>query len=297
MWQADYVRAHEEATRVLDQLTDPGLRGYRALWHYLAGSAAFLASADGRRSMGSAARHQFEMAKKATAALPWLVRLSQYSETGARKSNDDQDLSGQVERMESNLLQLGASYDRRFEKVEMEILRGLRSPATFEAAQKKLGWLLGFEVGKIEGDGTPDPWWISAGFCLVFEDHAGAKVEGVLGANKARQAAGHPRWIEENVPGAGRLRILPVLVSPVTKANDGALPHLKSVYLWPLREFNEWARKAIAIVRQLRSSLSEPSVDWRMYAVEILRENSLSMAQICEVLAKNVASDRLTVGK
>jgi hypothetical protein len=40
LWQGDYEAALDCAERVLGGLTEPQLRGYRALWHYLAGSAA-----------------------------------------------------------------------------------------------------------------------------------------------------------------------------------------------------------------------------------------------------------------
>lgn len=42
LWRADYARAMGFAEQALGALTVPDVRGYRALWHYLAGSAAFL---------------------------------------------------------------------------------------------------------------------------------------------------------------------------------------------------------------------------------------------------------------
>jgi hypothetical protein len=40
LWQGDYERAFDEAWEVLGKIVHADLRGYRALWHYLAGSAA-----------------------------------------------------------------------------------------------------------------------------------------------------------------------------------------------------------------------------------------------------------------
>jgi hypothetical protein len=43
LWQGDYEAALGDAERVLGSLVAPELRGYRALWYYLAGSAAWIA--------------------------------------------------------------------------------------------------------------------------------------------------------------------------------------------------------------------------------------------------------------
>lgn len=78
----------------------------------------------------------------------------------------------QIERVETTLVGLGKLHNRAYTKREKEIIEGLSDPDQFEAAHEKLGELLGFDVGKIEADATPDPWWIADDLCLVFEDHA-----------------------------------------------------------------------------------------------------------------------------
>jgi len=295
MWQADYVQAFAEAKNVLGELKSPDLKGYRALWHYLAGSAAFLAANAGDANMSKAAREQFGKAKKATSLLPWLVRLARFESEAPEEQGVDYDLSDQVERMETFLCRLGTTHEAAFVKLEKEILEGLVDPDTFEQAHCKLGSLLGFDAGKEESDASPDPWWICKTSCLVFEDHAGAKVTSELGADKARQAAGHPKWMKDNVPEVAALEITSVLVSPAQQAGKGALPHLKTVYLWPLEEFRQWAKDALSIVRELRSTLTGPGdMVWRSQASEKLEVNFLSMTGIKFKLKDNVASDMLS---
>jgi hypothetical protein len=51
LWQGDYERAFDEAREVLGKIVHADLPGYRALWHYLAGSAALLASKKGVAGM------------------------------------------------------------------------------------------------------------------------------------------------------------------------------------------------------------------------------------------------------
>lgn len=47
MWRGDYAAALEACRKILAELKDSELRGYRALWSYLAGSAAWLAEREG----------------------------------------------------------------------------------------------------------------------------------------------------------------------------------------------------------------------------------------------------------
>ena len=159
----------EKAKLVLAELKAPELRGYRALWHYMAGSAAFL-GAKHQPGIGleQVSEEQFRQAMKAAAHLPWTAAL-----LPKRGSVDlpevDLELADQVERLEAQLLSLGTAHDRKFVQVEREILDGLASNTKFEAAHERLGRLLGFVSGNDESDAAPDPWWLGRRKGLVFE--------------------------------------------------------------------------------------------------------------------------------
>ncbi|MEO6823530.1 MAG: DEAD/DEAH box helicase [Nitrosospira sp.] len=56
LWQEDYEAALSCAEQVLARINIPELRGYRALWHYLAGSAAWLGGRDGVNGLSAKAR-------------------------------------------------------------------------------------------------------------------------------------------------------------------------------------------------------------------------------------------------
>jgi len=294
LWSQDFAGAFAEAKNILAGLKSPELRGYRALWHYLAGSAAFLASKHGQTSLSAAVRDQFSQAKNATPTLPWLVHLSKEQGSSNTADKTDHDLTHQIERLEQFLCNLGTTHEGAYTRFEKKILAGLNKPETFEQAHCNLGKLLGFDAGKEESDASPDPWWIGMSSCIVFEDHAGAKKTSKLGAEKARQVAGHPEWMRDNIPEASDLDIIPILISPVSKAEKGALPHLKTVYLWPLEEFQTWAENALSIIRSLRSTLAGPGdIVWRAEAYSILSANDLSMNIILERLKDSIARDKL----
>lgn len=85
LWNQDYIEAYEAAREVLGGLRSSELRGYRALWHYLAGSSAELAAKEGDISFETNARYQFNKAKLAANGIPWLVVLARKKTIHQRK--------------------------------------------------------------------------------------------------------------------------------------------------------------------------------------------------------------------
>ena len=297
LWQGDYESAVDCAERVLGALTLPELRGYRALWHYLAGSAAWLGADSGAPGLRVKARTHFSRAKEAATSIPWLVSLSRYQPEDTEAVADNAVLMGQIERVEATLGQLGTTHDRSFARREKEILDGLRSKnkGPFEQAHKLLGEMLGFDADNKETDGSPDPWWIAGSLCLVFEDHAGAQSDSSLDVTKARQAASHPNWMRANVEAAKDSTILAVLVTPVSTVKEGALPHLRDVAFWPLIDFQKWAETALSVLRELRKTFAEPGdLVWRAAAAERFEEYGLDAPSLVAKLKARPAATSLT---
>lgn len=296
LWDEDYVKAYEAAREVLGGLNNPDLRGYRALWHYLAGSAADLAAENGETSFVTPARVQFGMAKDAAAGIPWLVALARKGAAAPTPEQRDQtNVMLQVEQIEIQLQKLGTVHNRSFSAHESAIREGLQSGESFEQAQVLLGEHLGFSAGKREVDASPDPWWIVGDVVIVFEDHANAKGEATaIDATKARQAASHPDWVRENVPGAAQAMIHPVLVTPSKFAKEGALPHLSRFSHWDLEDFRAWAEKTLVMVRELRRSFVEPGdLAWRAQAVKALESVRADAPGLAAWLAMRPARDHL----
>jgi len=294
LWQADYESALSSAESVLGGLDASELKGYRALWHYLAGSAAWLGAEAGVSALAPKARIQFDRAKSATRGIPWLVRLARYQSDPQNVAEDDTVLMEQIERVEAMLVQLGTVHDRSFALREKDILEGLESERSFEQAHKQLGEIIGFEAGKVEEEGSPDPWWIVGDVCLVFEDHAGAKDSSIIDVKKARQVSSHTAWMHANVPACLQAKILPVLVTPVKKVSPNAVPHLTGVALWPVEDLRRWARNALATLREVRKTFFEPGdLGWRDRAAELFQQNGLSARPLFEKLKSMPAAKYL----
>jgi Helicase C-terminal domain/DEAD/DEAH box helicase len=295
LWQGDYASSLASAESVLGGLDASELRGYRALWHYLAGVAAWLgAQMGGILALSAKARKHFDEAKDAASGIPWLVRLSRYQSEGITPAELDVGLMEQIERVEGILEQLGTVHDRSFAKREKEILEGLASGDKFEQAHRLLGEILGFQVGKVETEGSPDPWWISGTLCLVFEDHAGAKEHSVIDVAKARQVSSHPNWMRANVEVSLNSRVLPVLVTPAKKVRSAAVPHLDGVGLWPVEELRRFAERTLVAIRELRKTFVEPGdLEWRAKAKELFEQNGLAARLLFAELESRPASKLL----
>lgn len=298
MWDQDYVAAFDAAREVLGGLSHEGLRGYRALWFYLAGSAAELAADEGEAAFSAHARACYTKAKSAASGIPWLIRLARGSSDGDVGSPaGDQTVMLQVEQLEKQLVDLGTVQNRKFSAREREIRDGLQIASKFEQAQVLLGRHLGFIADKREEDASPDPWWMVGDYVIVFEDHANAKgPESIIDATKARQAASHPDWIRESIPEAADANIISVLVSPAKNAKRGALPSLRNVAFWELSDYRDWADQALVTIRDLRRSFVEPGdLVWRAQAAEALCSIRADAKGLSEHLAARSAADCLQV--
>jgi len=298
LWNRDYLGALEAAESVLGVLRSTELKGYRALWHYLAGSSAWLHAEDLKEGnaggMRGRARDQYRLSMNAAEDLAWLAKLARFDPDAVPASSEDTSLRKQVERVEEVLKKLGTTHDRGFAKKEREILEGLEDNDRFEQAQVILGELLGFEAGNVESDAAPDPWWIAEGACIVFEDYVGNQ-GGPLGAEKARQAAGHPAWISKNLPHVAGSDILPVLVTPTDKAKSGAEPHLSPVAYWNADDYRTWAKNALSVLRQLRPSVSNGPLLWRPEAAEMFEANDLSAAALMRRLRRSMCDKAMRI--
>ncbi|MBX9838170.1 MAG: hypothetical protein K2X69_07610 [Silvanigrellaceae bacterium] len=289
MWKQDYNSALNYAEKVLGAIGNNELKGYRALWHYLAGSTAYLAKLDKKM-----AQH-FKSANNATNNIPWLVDLH-HSKESIKNIEHDHIVYEQIENIERILNSFGTINDRKFSKREKEILDGIIYNKNFENAQRLLGELVGFIAGKIENNGSPDPWWISGKQCLVFEDHVNASKESSLNVNKARQVCTHPNWMKDNIPECNDKDILAVLVSPISKVDKGASSHLSEVSFWHFDEYQKWAKNAVAIIRELRNSFTEPGdFNWRKNAYEKLTNEKIDMKGLFEMLKSKKAQSILTI--
>lgn len=286
LWRGDYEKALEFAERVLGGLKAPELRGYRALWNYLAGSVASIGAKSGISSLDAKARHHFSQAYKCAPDIRWLAEFARKELPEFKLETEKESaLKQQVERISVELTRLGKTHDREFVKLEQKLLTNLRVPALFEEAQVLLGNLMGFIAGKREEEGSPDPWWISGNDCIVFEDFVNTTPEGSLDVTKARQASSHPDWMKANVPQSVGCNFIPTLVTPAKNIRSAAIPHVENLRYWELSEFITWAELAIQTIRELRNTFfEEGDLVWQAEAETIIKERGLNISTLIRLL-------------
>ena len=271
LWGENYETALDAAQRAIGALSGGvDLRGYRGMWHYLAGCAAYLLAEERGGALEKANQH-FRSARSIAG-----IRVKPGTHNVATNGESDNGLTRiwdevAVQSLEKRLCELGLIRQQEFTGLEAAIRGGLQKGGKrFEAAHQQLGSLLGFDSQNSEGKGDPDPrWLIEDSLCIVFEDHIKETDASELPLNKARQAAAHPKWVQENIPMlTDEAEIIPVLVTNADASNEACRLHLQDVAVWPLDDFRRWAHETLRVVRSLRASLiGLGDLVWRAEAV------------------------------
>lgn len=291
IWNEDYQAALDEARKVLTEIEGPpDLRGYRVFWMYLAGSAAWMAHKVGVQGMDSVAREFYKKASKAATGVGWmhdLSRLGLYEEEPEEEVDAYMDTV--IERLEISLESLGTVHDRKFEHRVKEILDGLggSEAKAFERAQVSLGRFLGYFADNTNEDSAPDPWWVlDENTGIVFEDYTDCAPGAVISVTKIRQAASHPRWLQQREE-YRNIDFYPVIVTPAKTLGGGAHPHAKGLFYWEKADFVQWARTAIGVVRELRRTFpGQGDLMWRASAKDAYTRNGLDSVGILEKAKK-----------
>ena len=296
MWGGDAQTALDASKEVLARLTLPALKGYRTLWLYLCGVAAYSLFKQGDAGYEAIFKDYFKKAYKSSPSIQWLNQIAKYSGIKANEVNlTNKTTMTLIERLEQRLVHLGTMHNGDYSKFEKEVREGIsiNDSDAFEEAQKKLGWLLGYEADNSEDEAAPDPWWVlDSDHCIVFEDHSEAENGSSLSPKKARQASSHPSWIKDNVDVNEEANIIPILVTPVETAHKGALPHVKELYVWSLDEYRDWANNALTIIRDIRSKFTGVGdMAWRAEAAQKYEKNYLDFYSLKAFLEDSGAKE------
>lgn len=275
LWKGDYATAVDSAQRVIDALSGgPELKGFRGMWHYLAGCAEFHL-AEEQRKVSSKAEQHFQTACSVAGMRIGRQQL-QVELPDSTASPLDQ---AAIQSMEAELCELGLRTAGKYTRLELDILNDIQKARgeKFESGHQKLGTLLGFNSQNSDGEGAPDPWWqIEDSLCFVFEDHIKKSDGDKLELDKARQANSHPNWIKEYVSGLREdSDIIPVLLTNADVGSKDCQLQLQGVAVWPLADFREWAKRSLEMIRSLRAELqNQGDLVWRAKAITSLESIS-----------------------
>ncbi len=275
LWAGDYETALSESKNVLASLQGiDALKGYRALWNYLAGSAAYQAN------QVQIAQEHYSAAFSCATAVPWLKQIEKFLFNQKQEVSVEVFYGERIERIEGVLEKFGKSTSVKIENYFQAIRKGLLSSASkpFEEAQVKLGRLLGFESGNSERSGDPDPWWIFGRQGVVFEDYTGTGESPVVSKDKTLQAKAHPDTLAAEHPGVS---FSVVFCSTSDKLHTAAVPHTGDVFYISVEDFKKFSEECMITMRALWDAFQSPGdIKWREFAAHKMTQAKLGSDDI-----------------
>jgi hypothetical protein len=274
-WQGDLSSAVASATAAVAQLTGESLRGYRAIWEYLAASWAILLAAERPEPNLLEGALQLRARAEATARmLRWFPRF----EGSLEQRPVGPEFDARAERTTAWVRALNTRR-RRFEETVagMRDQVASRDPTIFHEGVAMLGRALGFEVWRDDhSTACPDVAWRDADrLWVLFEAKTLQEPELPLGANSVRQANSHDNWMEAQQGWVPRPeRLLTVIVSARDTLADAADvvadPDVALVAPEVLEALAERTVLALSHLRGLPATLSD---------IELASETSAAFSQ------------------
>lgn len=184
-WKLEWESAAIAAVDVLEHLTGPSTRSYRALWAYLASAWFSLAATEDGSPAALRSADLLRQAQAAAAGTTWLKEVE--SATGATYGNDQAD----DDAVEAILDLLNGQYASatKFTRQSAQMLADLNQQdhTKYETALVALGTFLGAESFKPPGKGRADAAWLWPTCWMTVEAKSEQKAEGVLSMDYVRQ--------------------------------------------------------------------------------------------------------------
>ncbi len=250
IWRGDVAKAVELAQAAADALDgEEELRGYRALWIYLAACWAEELAADGDEDVAALAASLRADVEGAARLLPWYPRFrggpdrSVGSEFDARAARAAGTLRGYSLR--------GRKFEQEMRELEHRV--GGDEATPFELGLETLGKLLGFESVRRTDTAAPDTAWRDVDeIWFVFEAKTEEKPENAISATQVRQASTHPTWVRENLGWEEPGETINVLVTYRDEVEPAAAKLAEQLRAVDPDVIRKLAAKAIELHREIR---------------------------------------------
>lgn len=166
-WLGDWEAAGRAAVAVLEGITSPKARAYRALWAYFA-SAWFARAADaGNPAAAQRSAELLTVAHRAATGMVWLREIQQLpADTVVPEPSDDAAVTS-ILALLSGPFRSAATFSTRVQTMLSQLSQDEATP--YELGLIELGKLLGAESFKPTAKGRTDAVWIWDGLWLTVE--------------------------------------------------------------------------------------------------------------------------------
>jgi hypothetical protein len=250
LWRGDVDMAVALAQRAADTLGgEDELRGYRALWLYLAASWADELAADGDEDAAALARALEQDVKGAARMLPWYPRFA-----GSLDRDADGEFDARAGRAASFLRRLGVR-GTKFEQRMLEFEERLSDDAAtpFELALETLGQLMGFESVRRDDTAAPDAAWRDGDkFWFVFEAKTEEKATNPISATEVRQALTHPTWVREHLGWDDPAETVNLIITYKVEAEPTAASLAEQLRAVDPETVRELGQRVVGLYREIR---------------------------------------------
>jgi len=291
LWKEDYGAALDKATDIIDTLSDDELAGYRALWNYFAGCAAYyLGTMTGQDELLQTASDRFYRASQSSKAILWFAKLSQELDPQKAEEHPGSVLTAigvdSINRYLASLGTVGAKFDRMIGEYR-ELIEATEAEK-FDRALTELGKMLGFDAEKPAAQGAPDSVWrLGSSYVLLFESKSDEAATGGISIRTCRQAQGHKSWEEDRPFFTQNVETMSIVVSPREILGKDAEPHANGLYYLHVEEIRNLFREAEACLRTIRSESPDLETEQRLQLIlNQLTNNNLTPSDVIARLTR-----------
>jgi hypothetical protein len=287
-WQQDWEAAARAAVDVLEHLTAPELRPYRALWAYLGSAWSGLAAADGNTAATERSAELLRKAHKAATGTTWLKEVQPLPSEALDSDPVDEEGVDRVIELLRGKLNSSAKFDRQSATMLADLNQ--QGAPKYEQALVALGELIGAESFKPAGQGRADAVWIWEPLWISVEAKSEQKTEGMLSMDYVRKTntqlasvAGDRRV---DTPPDGSIS---VIVSPRSVVDPDAVPIAAAhVHLASPKVVLDIAHDTVRAWKELRGIAQGVSGDaLHPEAARVLWEHRVLPTQVRERLSKD----------
>lgn len=296
LWKKELNRALEKTKVILENLSGgKELDGYRAWWNYIGGNTAYLA----KKSIqidNNLDKNYYSSALRISHGITWLADLVHSVPVVDSLPRIDPYLASQADNIEARLNQLGL-FGINFEKEMKSLLSSVNEDQAeeFEKGLNKLGLLLGFEASRPSGNTTPDGIWYIRDKYFGFEAKTQEEATDHVYSEACRQAAGHEKWINENMDIPENVEMTMFVISKKSTIRKDALPQSRGMFHINAMDIRNLAMKVVGVLREIRSVLAkdeEPNLFHKEHIGNVILAEKLTIKDI-EKLFKETPLDQL----
>ncbi|WP_460545878.1 DEAD/DEAH box helicase [Glycomyces halotolerans] len=286
-WQERWEDAALAAVEVLEHLTAPGLRSYRALWAYLA-SAWYSQAASESNAAAARSAELLRIAHKAASGTTWLKEVQPLPATTVDAEPVDEEGVDRIVELLNGRFKSQVKFAHESARMLADLNQ--KDATIFEQALVALGEFIGAESFKPQRKGRADAVWIWDSLWITVEAKSEQETGGMLSMDYIRQANTHLASVagdrEVDVPPEGSAS---VIVSPRKVVDPDAVPIAEAhVHLVSPELVFGIADDAVRAWKKLRGvGPGVPVETLRPEAARILWDQNVLPTQILERLTQD----------